>query len=178
MGARSAIQRSATRGGRRYVGICVMVSMLCGVGWMPAWAGQWIMGTLSIQNGTGRQLYGEYVTVFLTTERIAVPPTPDLDAMEKYRRLDRVNQLHMDFYKNFADRRSQKGYLIAQAETSEYGNFAFLNVPPGRYFIVVTFPAMIHGYKVAWQHPVEVTADRCRYVTLNDDNLVLPAVRR
>ncbi|HSO20533.1 MAG TPA: carboxypeptidase-like regulatory domain-containing protein [Desulfosarcina sp.] len=162
----------------RIVGVLAMIAFVYWRGGVPAWAGQWIMGTLSIRDDNGRLVYGEYVTVFLTTQHIPVPRSSGLEAMERHRRLDRINQLHLDYYKQFARHRSQKGYLAAQAETSETGNFAFLNVPPGRYFIVVTFPAMVGGYKVAWQHPVSVTADRRPYVALNEDNLVLPAVRR
>jgi hypothetical protein len=86
--------------------------------------------------------------------------------------------MHLDYYKQFAAHRNTPGFLIAHTESSDTGNFAFLDVPPGDYYVVVTFPAMINGYKVAWQQAVTVTAGRLRYIVLSDHNLVLPTDKR
>ena len=69
-------------------------------------------------------------------------------------------------------------YLIDQTVTSETGNFAFLDAPAGTFYILIKFPAMIDGYKVAWQEPVTVDPQRIRFVTLKEENLVLPKSRR
>jgi hypothetical protein len=141
-------------------------------------AGQWLLGDLSIVDATGQRSYGQYISVFLTSNAIPVPHDPKPDAMERHRRLDRINQMHMDFFKTFSRYRSQPGYLVAHAESSDTGNFAFLDVSAGDYFVVVTFPAMIGGYKVAWQQPVTIRPGRTGYITLGEDNLVLPTDRR
>ncbi|WP_319406204.1 carboxypeptidase-like regulatory domain-containing protein [uncultured Desulfosarcina sp.] len=144
----------------------------------PVNAGQWLQGSLYLTDETGQRIYGEYVSIFLTSEKIPVPRYPGIDKLERHRRLDRINQMHLDFYKYFAQYRNKPGYLVANAESSDDGTFAFLNVPPGDYYVVVTFPAMIGGYKVAWQQPVTVAAGRIRHVTLDSHNLALPTDRR
>jgi hypothetical protein len=141
-------------------------------------AGQWLLGDLSIVDATGRRSYGQFISVFLTSNAIPVPRDPKLDAMERHRRLDRINQLHLDFFKTFSRYRRQPGYLLAHTESSDTGNFAFLDVPAGDYFVVVTFPAMIAGYKVAWQQPVTIKPGRTAYIALGEENLVLPKDRR
>jgi hypothetical protein len=144
----------------------------------PAHAGQWLLGTAWITDDAGKRTYGQYISVFLTRNAIPVPADPGLAAMERHRRFDSINQMHLDFFKTFSAYRHRPGYLAAHTESSDSGNFAFLDVPAGDYFLVVTFPAMIGGYKVAWQQPVTVRTGRTAYVTLNDDNLALPTDRR
>jgi hypothetical protein len=143
-----------------------------------AHAGGWLLGDISLVDDPGQRSYGQYISVFLTRQSIPLPHDPGLDTMERHRRLDRINQMHMDFFKTFSQYRSRPGYLVAHVESSDTGNFAFLNVPPGEYFVVVTFPAMIGRYKAAWQEPVVIQPGRPGYVCLNDDNLALPTDRR
>jgi hypothetical protein len=155
--------------------------LLTGLFWtvtVPAGAEQWLLGSLCLTDEADRPTYGESVSVFLTTRQIPVPRCPELDSLERHRRLDRINQMHLDYYKQFAAHRNTPGFLIAHTESSDTGNFAFLDVPPGDYYVVVTFPAMINGYKVAWQQAVTVTAGRLRYIVLSDHNLVLPTDKR
>lgn len=161
--------------------LTAIVFLFMGLFWtvtVPAGAEQWLLGSLCITDEAGRRAYGESVSVFLTTRQIQVPRYPELDTLERHRRLDRINQMHLDFYKQFAAHRNTPGFLVAHTESSDTGNFAFLNVPPGDYFVVVVFPAMINGYKVAWQQPVTVMAGRPHYIVLGDHNLALPADRR
>ena len=141
-------------------------------------AGQWLLGTLCIDGETGQRVYGERITVFLTTEKLPIPHCQGIDTLERHQRLDRINQLHLDFYKAFAARRNRSGYLIGHTESSDTGNFAFLDAPAGDYWVVVTFPAMINGHKVAWQQKVTVTKGHVRHITLDEKNLALPADRR
>ena len=155
---------------------CVLIALM--VGQCPAAAGAWLLGSVSIRDDAGQRRYGEYISIFLTHTAIPIPHDPDLSGLTRYRRIDRINQLHLDFFKIFSSYRSRPGYLVAHTDTSETGNFAFLDVPPGDYQVVVTFPAMIDGYKVAWQVPVTVVAGRIRHVTLDDGNLALPMNRR
>jgi len=143
-----------------------------------AMAGQWLLGDLSIMDATGKRIYGQYISVFLTRQAVPVPHDPMLDTMERHHRLDRINQMHMDFFKTFSRYRPQPRYLVAHTESSDTGNFAFLDIPAGDYFVVVTFPAMIGGYKVAWQEPVTIRPGRTGYVSLGEENLILPTDRR
>ncbi len=83
-----------------------------------------------------------------------------------------------DFYKRFQQKQQQSGYLIDQAVTSVTGNFAFPDAPPGTHYVLVKFPALIDGYKVAWQELVTVTTGRIGVVTLDEENLALPKNRR
>jgi hypothetical protein len=161
--------------------LAVSVFLFMGLFWtvtVPAGAQQWLLGSLCITDEAGLRTYGESVSVFLTTRQIPVPRYPELDTLERHRRLDRINQMHLDFYKQFAAYRNNAGFLVAHTESSDTGNFAFLNVPPGDYYVVVAFPAMINGYKVAWQQPVTVTAGRPSHVVLGDYNLALPTDKR
>ena len=163
----------------RYVTtILAMAWMLSTTAGGLAYAGGWLLGDMTLVDDAGKRSYGQYISVFLTHKAIPVPKAPGLNSMERHRRLDRINQMHMDFFKTFSQYRSRPGYLVAHTESSDTGNFAFLDVPAGDYFVVVTFPAMIAGYKVAWQQPVTITAGRPGYTSLNDDNLALPTDRR
>ena len=67
--------------------------------------------------------------------------------------------------------------MEATTLTTEDGTFKFTGVPPGRYWVVVTFPSVIRGYKVAWQEPVVVAAGQTARVKLTDANLLFPLDR-
>jgi hypothetical protein len=157
--------------------VCTLIA-LCGGGIAPAMDACWLLGSLHITDEKGRRIYGERLSVFLTTRKVTVPQCPELSQLEQHRRLDKINQMHLDFYKAFAENRNHPGYLIDNTESSETGNFAFLNVSPGDYYVVVLFPSMIGGYKVAWQQPVSVQADRIASISLDDHNLAIPADKR
>ena len=142
------------------------------------YAGQWIVGSASIRDEAGRRVYGERLTVFLVRSSNPVSADVCLTLTHRQRRLDCLNNRHLDFYKRFQAKQGQPGYLVAQTVTSETGNFAFLEPPAGDFFVLITFPSMIDGYKVAWQEPVTVAPDRISVVTLDETNLVLPQHRR
>ncbi|HSO18849.1 MAG TPA: carboxypeptidase-like regulatory domain-containing protein, partial [Desulfosarcina sp.] len=67
------------------------------------------------------------------------------------------------------------GYIVDHKLTRPNGTFAFHGIPPGRYWIAVTFPTMIAGYKCAWQVAVEVNEGENIHVELNGGNLAIPA---
>lgn len=168
----------STRMGVRWVMLLGVVLILCPRIAPSAGAMQGLLGNLRLTDETGQRIYGQYLSVFLTRREIPVPQVADLEEMEEHQRLDRVNQMHLDFYKQFARYRNQPDYLIAHTESSDTGNFAFLDVPAGNYYVVVMFPAMIGGFKVAWQQPVAVTNGRMGYVLLDFQNLAIPTDRR
>jgi len=141
-------------------------------------AGDWIVGSVSIRSDAGRNVYGEYLSLFLVSEENPVSAKQCLAETNHQRKVDCINNCHLDFYKRFQQKQQQPGYLIAQTVTSATGNFAFLDVPPGNHFVLVKFPALIDGYKVAWQEPVTVTPGRIGVVTLDEENLALPKNRR
>jgi len=141
-------------------------------------AGDWIVGSISIRNDAGRREYGEYLSVFLVSQKNPVSANHCTGETNLQQKLDCINNCHLDFYKRFQQKQQQAGYLIAQTVTSATGNFAFFDVPPGSYFALVKFPALIAGYKVAWQEPVTVTPGRIGVVSLDEENLVLPKNRR
>jgi hypothetical protein len=141
-------------------------------------AGQWIVGSVCIQNDAGQNVYGERLAVFLVS--LANPVTADHCDKEDHpqRRLDCINNCHLDFFKQFQRMQQEPGYLRGQTVTAETGSFAFLDAPVGSHYVLIKFPSMVDGYKVAWQEPVTVSPGRISVVTLNEDNLVLPKNRR
>jgi hypothetical protein len=155
-----------------------MMSIVCFTCIVPAIAEQWIAGSVSIRNEKDQNVYGERLAIFLVNEETTATATKCSGETHPQRKLDCINNSHLDFYKQFQQHLQKPGYLIDQAETSATGNFVFFNIPPGSYFVLVKFPSMIDGYKVAWQVPVSVSPDRTRFVTLNDENLLLPKNRR
>lgn len=143
-----------------------------------ALAGQWILGSVSIRNDSGQNVYGERLAVFLVSRENPISADNCSGETHPQRRLDCINNSHLAFYKLFQKSQRETGYLIDQTVTSETGNFSFLDTPLGTYYILVKFPSMIVGYKVAWQEPVRVSPGQARFVTLNEDNLLLPKNRR
>lgn len=155
-----------------------LLSIICVFCTSQAFAGQWIVGSVSIRNHADQNVYGEYLAVFLVSQKNPASAKKCLGESDPQRRLDCINNSHLDFYKRFQAKQHDTGYLIAQTVTSETGNFAFFDVPVGKYYVLVKFPSMIDGYKVAWQAPVTMTPNRTAVVNLDEDNLVLPKNRR
>lgn len=158
--------------------LMVVLSVFSSAGTGQALAGHWILGSISIRDNAGRNQYGERLSVFLVSEKNPVSASKCIGETNHQRKVDCINNCHLDFYKRFQQKQMQPGYLIAQTVTSATGNFAFLDAPPGTHYVLVKFPALIDGYKVAWQEPVTVTPGRIGVVTLDEENLILPKNRR
>ena len=158
--------------------LTVLLSLMGSAGIGQALAGNWIVGSISIRDDSGRNQYGERLSVFLVSEKNPVSANKCIHETNHQRKVDCINNCHLDFYKRFQQKQQQTGYLIDQAVTSVTGNFAFPDAPPGTHYVLVKFPALIDGYKVAWQEPVTVTPGRIAVVTLDEENLALPKNRR
>jgi len=160
----------------RFYRCIVLLALVCAAALpaTPALAGH-IRGTIRLDTPDGQTCSGDWIRVLLTTAAVAVPEVPPLDGLAPLERYDRVVSAHMDFYVNYQRHLSTAGYLVASVLTTENGAFKFVDIAPGRYFIVVTFPSTIGGYKVAWQLPVSVpaTGDPAP-VSLEWDNMLLP----
>ena len=71
-------RRLSIRTWRRAAAVLV-ATMVCTAS-TPAVAGQWLLGTVCIHSAVGQRIYGEYLTVFLTTAPITVPSVKAIDA--------------------------------------------------------------------------------------------------
>jgi hypothetical protein len=69
-------------------------------------------------------------------------------------------------------------YIVAITLTQPDGTFKFPEIAAGQYYVAVTFPSMINGYKVAWQLPVTVTAGKTTHIELSNENFALPTYCR
>jgi hypothetical protein len=164
---------------KRRTALLILILMMAGFkDTGQALAGQWIVGSVSIRNHTGQKVYGDRLAIFLVVQKNPVSAEACAAESHHQRRLDCINNCHLDFYKRFQQNQQQDGYLIAQTDTSVTGNFVFFDPPVGTYYVLVKFPSMIDGYKVAWQEAVTVIPNRISVVTLDEDNLVLPKNRR
>ena len=137
-----------------------------------------IHGRIEIHPPDGTRVSGDWIRVLLVTAPIAVPEPGDLSGLVPLARMDRVISAHTDFYKRYQQELDREGYLAASVLTTDTGEFKFVDVAPGRYVVLVTFPSMIGGYKVAWQVPVSMPADGDARVDLNWDNMALPTQKR
>jgi hypothetical protein len=136
-----------------------------------------LFGTIGLTGEDGRYIPGSMVRIYLVTESIPFE-FKDAPEMNRLERIVLVNNAHLDFFKKYREKAPQEGYLQTVAESSIAGTFTFKDVPPGRYFVLVTFPSMIAGRKVAWQVPVDLSEDTYHWVRLTSENLLLPALRR
>lgn len=134
-----------------------------------------ITGRVSLSGPVGAPVYGDWVRVYLTTGAVAVPEVDLNSALARPERRDRINSGHMAFFLNLQQEQKTEGFIVDHKLTRPDGTFAFHRLPAGRYWVVVTFPTMIGGYKCAWQASVEVTAENSAHVELNNTNLVVPA---
>lgn len=138
-----------------------------------------IAGTVRISTPDGNTVSGDWIRVLLTSSAVPVPDMPALDGLVPLARYDRIVSVHMDFYVNFQQRLPETGFLVSSVLTRETGEFKFIDVAPGHYFVIVTFPSTIGGYKVAWQVPVTVpTSGDPPPVSLEWQNMLLPTQKR
>jgi len=134
-----------------------------------------INGRVSLTAPGGKVFYGDWVRVFLTTKSIDVPEV-DLASVEiPLERRSRINSGHMDFYVTFRQNQEKTGYIVDNKLTRPDGTFAFHAIKPGRYYVLITFPTMIGGFKCAWQVAVDVVEGQTEEVELRNENLALPA---
>ena len=134
-----------------------------------------VTGRVSLTNREGAIINGDWVRVFLTAEPIKIPEV-DLEAVEiPLERQSRINSGHMEFFVNFRRKQDEPGFVVDNKLTRPDGTFAFHQVPAGRYYVVITFPTMIAGFKCAWQVAVEVGGGQDVQVELNNGNLAVPA---
>ena len=155
---------------------CLAVFMLI---WIPTAYGQGdITGTVQMKLKNGEIAYADRVRVLLTTAWVAVPFQPDLSAMNDYERMEFIRNLHMDFFIKVREEMGQAGYLANDTLTDQEGIFRFTDVPPGTYYIVIAFPAMIESYKVAWQIPIDIKQGEGVKISLNRANMAMPTYIR
>jgi len=134
-----------------------------------------ITGQVSLTDPNGDVIYGDWVRVFLTAEPIAVPAVALAGIETPLERRSRINSGHMDFFVNFRRKQDEPGYMVDNKLTRPEGTFAFYQIPVGHYYVLITFPTMIAGFKCAWQTPVEVVEGQTVHVELNNGNLAIPA---
>ena len=72
-------------------------------------------------------------------------------------------------------KQDEPGYMVDNKLTRPDGTFAFYQIPAGHYYVLITFPTMIAGFKCAWQTPVEVVEGQSVHVELDNGNLAIPA---
>jgi hypothetical protein len=137
-----------------------------------------LRGRISISTKDGRVVFGNWVRVLLVTRRIAVEVPVGLDDLNQQQHYDRMISAHINFYKKVQQAMATPGYLLADTLTRPDGTFGFYNLNPGTYQVVVTFPAIIEGYKVAWQLPVRLLEGQTQWLELNSANMLLPTYRR
>ena len=134
-----------------------------------------ITGQISLSDKKGNVVYADWVRVFLTTAPVDIPTMDLTSSMVPWERQSRINAGHMEFFANFRQKQGQPGYAAEDKVTRPDGTFTFNRVPAGRYYVVITFPTMIAGFKCAWQMGVDVIGGQSVHVELNNDNLAIPA---
>jgi len=136
-----------------------------------------VTGTISLEID-GRLEPGNWIRLLLVTDKVKMPETDTAHKPSHPAYFDVISTLHSGFYIQVQNRLPEKGFLYASTLSTDEGTFKFPAVAPGDYFVVVTYPGMIRGYKVAWQLPVRVAAGKTSHLELNRSNLALPTARR
>ena len=141
---------------------------------LPVGAGSGrVTARVSLIDQNGQMVYGDWVRVFLVTAPVDVPELDLAGAEAVVERTARINTAHMDFFIRFQTQLDQDGYRVDDKLTRPDGSVAFNQLPPGRYYLVVTFPTMIAGQKAAWQVPVDAVADHTVHIELDAANMAL-----
>ena len=139
-----------------------------------------VEGRITLNMAGGKAVHGDWIRVLLVSEAVnATAIGEDVDAQIAQvgggRQGGRTNRLHLEFYKQVMARiAGTPDYMTASTLTTEDGTFKFVGVAPGDYWVVVTFPSIIEGHKVAWQVPVTVAADGGAILSLTEADLLFP----
>jgi hypothetical protein len=133
-----------------------------------------INGLVGLVGPGGRFYPGGQVSLLLVNRPLAVPSTDGVARMTGDARAEALNRAHMAFFITLRQALGQPGFRQADAVSSRRGTFDFSAVPPGRFWVVVSFPALIHGEKTAWQVPVRVRAGKSTLVSLDNRNHLFP----
>jgi hypothetical protein len=164
--------------GLKYISIVVLIAVFS----LPARsvlpADGTITGTVTFEMEDGRVEPGNWIRILLVTSKVPVPETDASLVPGEPAFFDAISYLHSDFYIQVQNRLAKKDFLYASTLSTDEGTFKIPAVAPGDYFIVVTYPGMIRGYKVAWQIPVRVLPGETTHIRLNRDNMALPTGRR
>lgn len=144
---------------------------------VSAGQGTTLFGTVGLSGKSGRFVPGGMIRIYLATEPVTIEFTPS-KKLNRQRQLEATNSAHIDFFMNFRKKAVTGTYLYADTVSTIAGTFSFRDIPPGRYYVVVTFPSLIDGRKVAWQVPVDVAGEKYQWIKLRTENLALPALSR
>jgi hypothetical protein len=143
-----------------------------------AHAGGIVGGTVSLTMPDGMVRWGDWIRILLVRSQVEVPPLSGIEKMDLFRRMETIRNLHMTFFITVRKKMSDPAFVVQSTLTTPEGVFQFTDVPPGTYYLLVTFPAMVKDRKVAWQVPVTVVDDQTTRVELNDENLLMPTYTR
>jgi hypothetical protein len=137
-----------------------------------------VEGSIQLRIKDGSVHHGDWIRVLLTREKVDLPHTGALADLNKYQQMNAINKAHLDFNKSILKRMQDPEFIAASTLTVESGTFKFADISPGKYWVVITFPAVIKMHKVAWQYPVEMVTGHTTTVILNNKNLALPTFTR
>lgn len=145
---------------------------------MSTFAGGNIKGIAELALEDGSLASSEQIRVLLVMSNTDAPDVSDLDKMNKFKRMEYIRELHMTFFINVRKKMTHPDFVFDSTLTKSEGTFQFSNIPSGAYYILVTFPAMIEDFKVAWQVPAVVIDGETTFVKLNNKNLLIPTYSR
>jgi len=137
-----------------------------------------VSGSVSFKPPDRSILPAGYVRILLTRTPAKIPELPDLNKLNTQERMETIRNLHMNFFLSVRQNMSDPEFLVQSGLSTPEGAFQFSDVPAGKFYLVVTFPAMVRDYKLAWQVPVKVHANETCQVVLNNENLLLPTYSR
>lgn len=137
-----------------------------------------ISGSLGLKTKQGNVVHGDWIRVLLVTEKFEVNQDSEVSAMDKHKQIECIRNAHIHFFKKVREKMENPAYIAASTLTTPDGAFRFADVKAGQYYLVVTFPAIINGCKVAWQVPAMVCHGETTYIELSNDNLALPTYSR
>jgi hypothetical protein len=158
-----------------FISICLAPLLMLGP---LAHASGVVGGTISLKMPDGRIRSAEWIRILLVRWPVEVPDLSGIEKTNPYQRMESIRNLHMAFFIAVREKMSDPAFVVQSALTTPEGVFQFPGVSPGTYYLIVTFPAMVKDYKVAWQVPVTVIDAQTTRVELNDGNLLMPTYTR
>jgi len=156
-----------------FLGVCLILA-LCPM----THASGIIKGTISLTMSDGQTRYADWLRILLVRSQVDVPDLSTIEKPNSYQRMEAIRDLHMTFFIAARKKMADPAFVVQSALTTPEGLFQFPGVPPGAYFLLVTFPAMVKDHKVAWQVPVTIMDDQITRIDLNHENLLMPTYTR